>query len=272
MATIKSQIQSASGAISRNISVLADQRDLLSQNVLSQLRNLVEGIVVFLHDGSMDGDFQYDKVEPAITFIKSRAKVNFLAKFHKLIQKSASHFTLDGDASERLMLKYHKYLFRTRSLLKQQYGVEILANLEDFSLDLDPSLKEYHEKIAVRIEAVRLSKPEKSNGYRYYIHKVRPFFVKGGIYYEVTFYRAANNVSKFDRTIAFTDIDLTDKYASMLVITHNIFYTAVTRARNTLKIFWTPETQQKVLQQLKRDVSSKDINIISSRRNLTRVT
>lgn len=54
-------------------------------------------------------------------------------------------------------------------------------------------------------------------------------------------------------------------------ITHNIFYTAVTRARKSLKIFWTLETQQKVLQQLKRDVSSKDVNIISSRRNQTRL-
>ena len=54
-------------------------------------------------------------------------------------------------------------------------------------------------------------------------------------------------------------------------ISHNIFYTAVTRARKSLKIFWTPETQQKVLQQLKRDANSKDVNIISSRRNLTKV-
>jgi DNA replication protein DnaC len=218
MATIKNQIQSADGAICKNISVLADQRDLLSQNVLSQLRNLVEGIVVFIHEGSMDGNFQYDKVESAIAFVKSNAKINFLAKFHKLIQKSASHFTLDGDASERLMLKYYEYLYRTRRLLQLQYGIAILANLEDFPLDLDPSLREYHEKIAERIEAMRLGKPEKSISYHYYIHKVRPFFVKGGIYYEVTFYRAVNNVSKFDRIIAFTDIDLSDKYASLLTL------------------------------------------------------
>lgn len=218
MAAIKNQIQSADGAICKNISLLADQRDLLSQNVLSQLRNLVEGIVVFLNEGSADGEFQYDKVEPSITFVKSRGKLNFLARFHKLIQKSASHYTLDGDGSERLMLKYYEYLYRTRSLLKIQYGVEILANLEEFPLDLDPSLKEYHEKIADRIEAARLSKPEKSSSSRYYIHKIRPFFVKGGVYYEVTFYRAVDNVSKFDRIIAFTDIDLTDKYAALLTL------------------------------------------------------
>ena len=51
-------------------------------------------------------------------------------------------------------------------------------------------------------------------------------------------------------------------------ISHNIFYTAVTRVRKSLKIFWTPETQQKVLQKLSRNDSSKDAHIISSRRSL----
>lgn len=218
MAKIKNQIQSADEVICKTINSLDEQRDLLSQIVLSQLRNLVEGIVVFIHEGSLDGEFHFDKVKLAIEFISSKAKLNFLVRFHKLIQKSASHYTLDGDASERLMLKYYEYLYRTRSLLKIKYGVEILANLEEFPLDLDPSLREYHEKIAECIEAMRLGKPEKSISYHYYIHKVRPFFVKGGIYYEVTFYRAVNNVSKFDRIIAFTDIDLTDKYAALLTL------------------------------------------------------
>ena len=30
-------------------------------------------------------------------------------------------------------------------------------------------------------------------------------------------------------------------------ITHNIFYTAITRAKNKLKIYWSPETQEKVI-------------------------
>ena len=53
---------------------------------------------------------------------------------------------------------------------------------------------------------------------RYYIHKTRPFLRGGRIYYEVTFYRAVNQVSKFDRVIAFTDIDMTDKYSAMLTL------------------------------------------------------
>ena len=215
MTSVSKQIQSADEAICRNIESLADQRALLSQNVLSQLRNLVEGVAVCLHTGSPDAEFNYDAVEPGLAFVKSKARFNFLGKLHKLIQISASHYTLDGDTSERLMLKYYEYLYRIRSLLQTNCGVSVLANLEAFPVDLDPSLREYHEKIAARIEVVRSTQQQ---GRRYYIHKTRPFFFAGRIYYEVTFYRAVNKMSKFDRIIAFTDIDMTDKYAALLTL------------------------------------------------------
>lgn len=219
MATVCKQIQNADEAICRNIESLADQRELLSQNVLAQLRNLVEGVAVLLHTGTPDAEFNYAAIEPGLDFVKSKGKLNFLGRFHKLIQKIASHYTLDGDASERLMLKYYEYLHRIRVLLRDNCGIAVLANLESFPVDLDPSLREYHEKIAARIEVVRSTPPDRSTrDDRYYIHKTRPFFVGGRIYYEATFYRAVNKVSKFDRIIAFTDIDMTDKYAAMLTL------------------------------------------------------
>ncbi|MFF0772253.1 ATP-dependent RecD-like DNA helicase [Nonomuraea wenchangensis] len=218
MATVGEQIRSVDQAICRNIASLMDQRALLSQNVLAQLRNLVEGVAVRLHAGRDDAEFTYAAVEPGLNFVKANGKLNFLGKFHKLIQASASHYTWDGDASERLMLKYYEYLHRIRSLLRDRCGIVVLTNLEAFPVDLDPSLREYHQKIAARIEAARSAPPDNSTRARYYIHKTRPFFTSGRIYYEVTFFPAVNKVSKFDRIIAFTDIDLTDKYAARLTL------------------------------------------------------
>ena len=45
-----------------------------------------------------------------------------------------------------------------------------------------------------------------------------------------------------------------------VMITHNIFYTAITRSKKHLKIYWSPETQEKViggfeLADAKRDAS-----------------
>lgn len=218
MTTVGEHIWTTDAAICRNIDSLTDQRDLLSQNVLAQLRNLVEGVAVRFHVGRDDAEYNYATIDPGLDFVKARGKLNFLGKFHKLLQISVSHYTLDGDASERLMLKYYEYLLRIRTLLKDSCGIEVLGNLELFPIDLDPSLREYHEKIAARIELLRSTGPVSGARDRYYIRKTRPFFVGGRIYYEVTFCRAINRVSKFDRIIAFTDIDMTDKYSAMLTL------------------------------------------------------
>ncbi len=153
-----------------------------------------------------------------MAYVKSRANLNFLGRFHKLVQTSASHYTLDGDASERLMLKYYEYLLRIRNLMLDSAGIELLSNLEGFPVDLDPSLREYHEKISLRILSEGLRPSDADRRERYYIHRVRPFFVDGRIYYEVTFFEARNKVSKFDRIIAFTDIDIAANYSAMLTL------------------------------------------------------
>jgi len=218
VASVDAQIRDVSDVICGNISALADNRPLLSQNLLAQLRNLVESVVVRLHANDGDADFYYAAIGPAIGFVRSQGQLNFLGRFHKLLQASASHYTFEGDASERLILKYYEYLLRIRSLVKDHCGIEILDNLDSFPVDLDPSLSEYHQKIAARIEAVRSLPADQGVRSRYYLAKVRPFFTDGRIYYEVTFFHAVNKVSKFDRIIAFTDIDMTEMYAANLTL------------------------------------------------------
>jgi hypothetical protein len=108
------------------------------------------------------------------------------------------------------MLKYFEYLLRIRNLMLDSAGMEILSNLESFPVDLDPSLREYHQKISLKIQSDDLRPSDADHRARYYIHRVRPFFVD-----------ARNNVSKFDRIIAFTDVDMTDNYSAMLTLQSN---------------------------------------------------
>lgn len=218
MTTVGEQIAAADEAICRNIEALTDDRALLSQNVLSQIRNLVEGVAVRLQAGQSDAEFSYPLIAPAIKFVRSQARFRIVGRFHKLLQMSASHYAMDGDSSERLMLKYYEHLHRIRALLADECGITVLANLEAFPIDLDPSLREYHEKIVDRIEERRYGLTSEEHRDRYYIHRTRPFFVAGRVYYEVTFYRAVNKVNKFDRVIAFTHIDISDNYSANLTI------------------------------------------------------
>lgn len=48
------------------------------------------------------------------------------------------------------------------------------------------------------------------------------------------------------------------------LITHNIFYTAITRAREKLKIYWTPDVQERVLSSIKPKVNNKDVALLKT--------
>lgn len=136
MGTVSTQIQSIDKAICQNIEWLTAQRALLSQNILSQLRNLIEGVSVLVYTGSPDAEFNYEAVEPGLAFVRSQAKFNFLGKFHKLIQASASHYTLDGDSSERLMLKYYSTSTASAAYFRITMGSLYWQTLKTFRLIL----------------------------------------------------------------------------------------------------------------------------------------
>lgn len=87
-------------------------------------------------------------------------------------------------------------------------------------MNTDTELSDYYEKIAERIEYPSPYKYPVRYNDRYYVQKVKPFFVNQRIYYEVTFTAANANISKFDRVIAFTQYEITDNYAVKFSI-HN---------------------------------------------------
>ena len=56
-------------------------------------------------------------------------------------------------------------------------------------------------------------------------------------------------------------IVITDEVEEL--VTHSVFYTAITRARKSLKIYWTPEVEEKVLSRIKPRDMSKDVEILN---------
>lgn len=223
MNNLDSDILTLDKLICRNIEVFDDsERGILSQNILSQLRNLVEVVVVKIwSENQSDVVLNYENIKAAIVFVNRKGEYRFLSQFHHLLQKSVSHYTIDEEGSERLMLKYYEYLLRLKSFLEDRYKIEVLQNIEEFPLNIDSELNLYYEKIAEKIESKQALK---ANAYtdRYYIQKIKPFFVKSKVYYEITFIAAVNSSSKFDRVIAFTDLDVSKNYAVKLSISNDV--------------------------------------------------
>lgn len=190
MTAIDKAILDTDKVICGNISKFnASERGLLSQNILSQLRNLIEYIAMKICSTETDiNPNNYDKRVKCLEILKTKGNLKFLYKFHDLLQKSVSHYTLDENASERLMLKYYEYLLKIKTFLKEEYALSILQNIQDFPLNIDKDLNEYHKKIAEKIDTYSLTSETTDYNERLYIQKIKPFFVNEKNYYEITLF------------------------------------------------------------------------------------
>ena len=216
---IDAQIQDIDRVICGSIDKFdASERGFLSQVILAQLRNFVEHIMLKVYANGQDIEDEYDNICKAIAFVKTKGDLKLLSRFHQYLQIVASHYTLDEENSERLMLKYYEYLVKIKDFLKTKYSLDVLENLNKFPINTDSKLKEYYEKIAAKVNRYNATASRNAHNERYYIQKVKPFFVDQTIYYEVTFTPANGKTSKFDRMIAFTKMEISCYYAVRLFI------------------------------------------------------
>lgn len=216
---IDAQIMVVDCVICRHIENLnGDTRGMISQDILSQLRNFTEHIMLKYYAVACNEDLDntWENLQKGISYVEGRGNLKTLRRFHDYLQMVASHYTLEEENSERLMLKYYEYLLKIKILLRETFGLEILENLKKFPLNTDQTLQEYYNRIAEKIEIHSTPMPSPSD--RYYIQKIKPFFCAEKIYYEVTFTPANDYSSKFDRIIAFTDFEITDYYAVKLTL------------------------------------------------------
>ena len=217
MANIDQRIKIIDKFICDSIDMYDNNRGYLSQTILSHLRNLVELVVekVSKFEQNIPNEkFEWDKVKPHIKYLKTKSNIGFLVSFHNLLQHSVSHYTEDEENSERLMLKYYSYLLKLKKFLKEEYNMEILHNINKFPIDLDTHFLEYYKEISNQVDWYTYNSINNFRwSDRYYVQKIKPFFVNNNIYYEVTLTLASEYNSKFNRVIAFTRFEIPTNYA-----------------------------------------------------------
>lgn len=220
MTSIDDKIRISDSAICRNIkNIKFSSRGAASQDILKKLRDFIEHIMIKFYAEEKhikDIDDNYENICKAIDYVKTRGQLKVLYKFHDYLQITTSHYLFDEDMSERLMLKYYQNLLEIKSLLHERFDMDVLANLDDFPLHTDNAMQKYYEKIAKKVRKYKIQNKVASE--KYYIQKIKPFFIDHRIFYEVTFTPANDHASKTNRVIAFTQIKITDYYASRFSI------------------------------------------------------
>ncbi len=216
MPSIDDSIRKIDNVICRHLDEIdGSSRGAISQDILEQLMKFVNQIMLKFYVNGSDIPATDENIEKAVEYAQINSDLSPLYKFRGFLQVVTTQYTLDEDGSERLMLKYYQYLLEAKSLLSQYYGITILHNLYKFPLHLDDTLQEYYTKISEKIELYPARFSGAGNN-KYYVQKIKPLFVKGRIYYEVTFTPVDDrkNKSKTNRVIAFTKLPVKSNYAS----------------------------------------------------------
>ncbi|TDW28924.1 hypothetical protein [Cryobacterium psychrophilum] len=86
MSTVAVHIRGIDEAIGSNIDALGDHRGLLSQNMLLQLRNLVEGVAVSLNTNDQNAEYNNAAITAGLAHTKAHGQLAFLNRFCALFQ------------------------------------------------------------------------------------------------------------------------------------------------------------------------------------------
>lgn len=119
---IDDYIKQIDRTICKNIVDLSADRGLLSQNILSQLRNFVEAVALKVYSVEKNiyvNPTKYDYITSAIKYINPIGKLKFLRQFYDYLQISVSHYNVGEKNSERLILKYYMFLFKIKNFSKK---------------------------------------------------------------------------------------------------------------------------------------------------------
>lgn len=93
MHEIDIRIQELNKTVCENIELIDfASRGLVSQNVLSQSRHLVEHIAMKAYSMEHELTVDYPDIKSSLEFIKTDNKYLFLRRFHSFLQESRSHY------------------------------------------------------------------------------------------------------------------------------------------------------------------------------------
>jgi energy-coupling factor transporter ATP-binding protein EcfA2 len=187
------------------------------------------------HNPAVTWDIQQYKVEDPILFLDSDRFRPVIHNNMKGIIKGVE--IVDADTPEERI----------------QFDVEIPKavderDISEFDLEL---LERYEgkEKSLVRFYVHKLKSADEEDDD---LRTVVPFQIA----YAVSIHKAQG--LEYDSV----KIVITDEVEEL--VTHNIFYTAITRAREKLKIYWTPEVEEKVINRIKPRDISKDVELLKN--------
>ena len=205
------QIQQASLVIDTNVSALKDNYGLMSQNILAQLRNLVE-VVAFALDNIGKPYYDYSDIGVSLKNIDRIKEYKYIYKFYKHLEIVSSHYTLDAVNSEHLVYYYIPYLIKLKQTVGDKLGIVILRELSDMVRASATQECAHYAEISKLLKngGNDIDVEEKR---RLYVVKQKPIVVNEEVIFESVLSNSKTRTNKSDGILVYSNFALPDHYA-----------------------------------------------------------
>ena len=135
----------------------------------------------------------------------------------------------------------------------------------EFDIEINMALTEFSADLA-GFELLDTPSPEGHSTIRFQIRKYQEDDEKEKTQDEVVPFQVAYAVSIHKaQGLEFNSVKVIITSSNEEAITHNVFYTAITRACSKLKVYWLPETGEELIANMKHNSYARDANIICSK-------
>lgn len=197
----------------RNTLLLEDKSFRLTKGLLNNILLLIKGISLNFYSKVQNISICDKDTVDALKYAFSKIEFRFLKHFHTYLFALASNFILAKDSISSKMLFVYGFLYKCKDLVNTQFNLNIFNNLDELILQ-NEALFEYREKIAEKVDNARYYDAFGSD--LFYITNIKPFFVNGKVYYELTVKPAGEAFSRFCKFTAFSNKPIPSNYAIRL--------------------------------------------------------
>lgn len=151
-----------------------------------------------------------------------------------------------------------------KGIIRDVKVIDVDTPTERIRFDIEiPKLIYERDTFGTGLDLLENNEEEEKSLIRFYVRKLKSADEEGEDFGTIVPFQVAYAVSIHKaQGLEFESVKIvvTDEVEEL--VTHNVFYTAITRAREKLKIYWTPEVEEKVINRIKPRDISKDVEIL----------
>lgn len=153
-----------------------------------------------------------------------------------------------------------------KGIIKDVKIIDVDTTNERIQFDVEiPKLVFERDTFNTELILIENNEEEEKSLIRFCVHKLKSADEEGEDFKTIVPFQVAYAVSIHKaQGLEFESVKIviTDEVEEL--VSHNVFYTAITRAREKLKIYWTPEVEEKVINRIKPQDITRDVEILKN--------